>query len=277
MARPEFSESQFVIGYLREYLNQFPFYPSGFWNDHSIKIPSTTEEVETGADFIFSSYSHSEFVQFKRSDFLCFKGKGYLNDDEKDLPKEFFDYYRFKVYNEDGSRQFEKLKEISTKNPNDRAYYVAPLFHTEEEFRERFSFQTLVDNSVRIDCAQFNEPQFNLPAFDPREKHKIVYNNRGQGYMLSKTVNLKIEKGVEIKEQLKTNSVFKSIIELNKILDTCTTDEIGMSKYYNQNEPINTFSFIYKFLLSNYNIHWIPQFNRPNSFQDIIRLTFNAF
>ncbi|GAC1385486.1 MAG: hypothetical protein NVSMB45_14350 [Ginsengibacter sp.] len=274
MAKPQFSETQFVVGYLREYLNTFPFYPNIFWQQNHIEIPSTVQEIETGADFIFRYYSHSEFLQFKRSDFLCWRGKGYLKEPEKSLPKSFFDYYRFKVYNSDDSRQFEKLRQVSLANPNDRAFYVAPYFHTKDEFKRLFAQQRILENSITIDCSQFNDPLFHPPHFDIGldDSHKIVYNG-SDGYILSEPVEIRVAKG-KLEEyyisDFSDNRLINTITELNKIRRICLED--NESRFLvNSDNQTNTFGFIYNYFLINYEIHWIPKFNNPESFQDKVR------
>jgi hypothetical protein len=267
MAKPRFSETQFVVGYLREYLNSFPFFPHIFWWFHSIRIPSTVEEAESGADFIFRHYSHSEFFQFKRSYCLSWRGRGHLSEPEKSLPKAFFDYYRFKVYNSADSRQFEKLREVSIRNPRNRSYYIAPLFHTNEEFTRLFARQQIIENSVIINCAQFNEGRFLPPYFDigTDSDHKIIFNEREEGYIFSDPIRLRLSKGKEIDSASLNGSydslnIEQAIIQLNDLLNWCLEDFKALNDTV-EPENLKTFRFIYNYFLSNYNIHWIPRFN----------------
>lgn len=67
MAEPEFSETQFVFGYLRELFDQ---YKGTRWSPTAspyFSLPSTVKEKATSADFLINLYSHSEYYQFKRS------------------------------------------------------------------------------------------------------------------------------------------------------------------------------------------------------------------
>lgn len=259
MAYPQFSETQFVVSFLREYLNLFPFFPDPFFLFHSIRIPSTVEERETGADFIFRHFSHSEFFQFKRSHKIHYRGRSWLNEPEKSLPRTFFDYYRFEIYNSD-SQQFEKLRDISVLNPNDKSYYVAPLFYSSTSFNNYFHRQVILNNSVLIPCSQFRDARFNPPNFNINDgnRHFILYNRNFQGLLLSEPKEIKV-----LKPSKEQNEFYKSETgyqQIRKILDWCRKDSI--EKYGNDNfkNEYLTISDGIGYLSNQYNIIWQPIF-----------------
>ena len=259
MAYPQFSETQFVVSFLREYLNQFPFFPGPFWLFHNIRIPSTVEENETGADFIFRHLSHSEFLQFKRSHKIHYRGRSWLNEPEKSLPKSFFDYYRFEVYNSD-SQQFEKLRDISTLNLNDKSYYVAPLFYSSASFNTYFHRQEILNNSALIPCNQFLDYRFNPPNFDINDgnHHYMLYNKNFEGILLSEPKEIKVLKSsIEEREFYKSENGYQQI---RKILDWCRTDSIKKHGNNNFKNEYLTISDGIGYLSNQYNIIWQPIF-----------------
>lgn len=258
---PEFSETQFTFSFLREYLNQFSFYPSRFWLNNYIELPSTKAEIETAADFIFRRYSHSVFFQFKRSHCFNLKGRRGLNDPERNLHKGFFPYYRFQIYNAHNSRQFEKLRDVSTINSNDKAYYCAPLFHTNSEFKDYYGRQAILSNSILINCSQFLRKEFNKPNFDIRkdEPHHIAFN-RTQGYIFSEPIAIKIQIGTSEEEIMPPDSKevrFPDYVQ--RLFQSCLAEGGAESEVLNTNNPTES---IFQFLVVKYNIIWVPIFKK---------------
>lgn len=199
---------------------------------------------------------------------MHWRGRGLLNLPEKHLSKTFFPYYRFKIYNSPNSRQFEKLRDITHLNQNDKAFYCAPLFHTPEEFRQHFRSQSILNNSVLIDCIQFQNSQFKKPYFDIRkdEPHYIVFN-RSQGYIFSEPVDIKIQVGMTDTELARpVNNEIRFDRYVNQLFNWCFqagTDKMEEGEYsiLNSNDPYNS---VFQFLLGNYNILWLPIFNLNN-------------
>ncbi|WP_167618035.1 hypothetical protein [Maribellus sediminis] len=260
MAAPQFSESQFVIGFLREYLNQFPFFPHPFWSYVDMRVPSTKEEVETGADVIFKRCSHSVFFQFKRSHKLHYNGRFWLKKPERDLPRSFFDYYRFKVYNSPESQQFEKLRDVSTINPFDRSYYVAPLFHTTASFKKYFYRQEILKNSVLIPCKQFRKSQFNPPKFNINDgkQHYILYNKRLEGKLLSEPKEITVLNAKLMDEPLNREETGSQPIR--KILEWCRWDSSEKKERMNSDFEFNSVADGIAYLSAEYDIIWQPIF-----------------
>lgn len=263
MARPEFSETHFVFGYLREYTSRFPFFPHPFWGYSSFELPSTIEEARGGADYILRYHMYSEFIQFKRSECLTLNVKRRLRSPECNFPDDFFPYYRFDVYNEEGSRQFEKLRDISMINPDDEAYYCAPLFYKKDEYNGHFRRQSIIANSILIDCSQFNTPDFLPPNFDIRSgRHSFVYNTCDSGFLLSEPKELHVRRHSRRYDDIRfiDKSPEQSYIELRKIVNWCIEDagnDISLNEVENQNSRLNL-AFAFNHLYTNYNIIWMP-------------------
>lgn len=175
------------------------------------------------------------------------------------MPKTFFDYYRFEIYNS-VSQQFEKLRDVSTINPNDKSYYVAPLFYSVTSFNSYFHRQEILNNSLLIPCNQFRDARFNPPNFDINDgnRHFILYNKTFQGLLLSEPKEIKVLKpSIEQKEFFKSENGYKQI---RKILDWCKMDSI--EKYGNDNfkNEYLTISDGIGYLSNQYNIIWQPVF-----------------
>lgn len=171
MEADRFSETKFVVGFLREY---FSFLGDPFWLFSSFRMPSTVTESKTGADFILNG---SVFFQFKRSDYL--QSRRGLPSDQRRISKSFYPCYRFKVYNSSHTKQFDTLRLLATDKRNHCAY-IAPLFHTSREFDEYFSQQSIFRNSVSIELSQFSEGEFRGSRFREGATHHIIFNRKNE-------------------------------------------------------------------------------------------------
>lgn len=144
MAKSEFSETQFVFGYISEVYFNHSKYPHFFPFWEYFMFPSTMIEREFPVDFFADYYTHSEYYQFKRSEHLH-QRRG-SREIAEGVPVTYLDYYRFKIYNRTTIThlgQFEKLKDLARVFPNDLVCYCAPCFHTELEFHHHFRNQEI--------------------------------------------------------------------------------------------------------------------------------------
>lgn len=268
MAKSEFSETQFVFGFLREF---FERYKTTHWSPVSypyFTLPSTVKEKELSADFLIRHYSHSEYYQFKRSDRL----RQRLGSRERDsgVPDSFRTYYRFDIYNrrtvdKNGKLrkgQFEKLVEKAAL-PNDRVYYGAPCFHTESEFLDAFENSEILNRSVLIDCSQFVIPplasSFNI---NDGNEHCIVFrNDKDYGYICSEA------------KMIRTERIFQPLIDVPQPLNFKDyllgnlVKEFGMPMTREapvRDEILKSIRVLQEGLLSVYDILWFPMFRYPN-------------
>lgn len=160
MEKCEFSETQFVLGYARELFNSIP-------NVFRIYAPSTRKEKEWAADLILRKYSKknkykiSVYYQFKRSKYynkkIFYSLKGGITIDTSIRPK-----YAFNIYNASGSKQFNHLQRLA-REPRNKVFYCAPVFHTLRDFNVFFSQKNIMTNSITIDMAQQEIQKLRVP------------------------------------------------------------------------------------------------------------------
>lgn len=267
MAKSEFSETQFVFGYLNEmYFRQLRhphFFP--FWE--YFMFPSTLIEREFPVDFFADFYTHSEYYQFKRSEHLQ-QRRGAREIDEG-VPASFLDYYRFKIYNRTTAThlgQFEKLIQLANHFPTDLICYCAPCFHTEWEFHRHFRNRGIIPNSIIINCNQFNLPQFQRPAFDINDgqDHYMVYKLTSNiGYLCSEPKEIKIfpaKMKAEFSKNNKSREDFFRTIDIiyeEFYLKEEFKDEFNKQITENKGDR---FFIVGNYLLQYYNIVWQPIF-----------------
>lgn len=195
MAECQFSETQFVMGFLGEYFNQYRLtYPG---RKPPFTVPTTSMEPMSGSDFIIQGLSNIQFFQFKRSELMRVK----RGDREiaSGLPKSFRPYYRFKIYNSGNIPQFDRLRYIASLHPRFKTYYCAPKFSTNQKFHDFFWNQGIIDNSAIINCDQFNQSRFLPPNFDINDGdlHYMVFNNASSiGYICSERRDFNLTKNI---------------------------------------------------------------------------------
>lgn len=230
MAKSQFSETQFVMGFLGEYFKRYRLrYPK---RKAPFTLPTTSVEPIFGSDFIIQGLSNIEFYQFKRSEFMRIKRGD--REIKSGLPKSFRPYYRFKIYNKGTIPQFDRLRHIASLHPRFKAYYCAPKFSTNNEFFNFFWNQDIIDNTAIINCNQFNQSGFFPPYFNINDGniHYIVFNKTDTtGYLCSDKKGFKLTKDIlketefherGTRENLEFNieiidTLFNSIIEDEKV------------------------------------------------------------
>lgn len=267
MAKPEFSETQFVFGYLNEMyfrqINHPRFFP--FWE--YFMFPSTLIEREFPVDFFADFYTHSEYYQFKRSEHL--ESRRGTREIDEGVPASFLDYYRFKIYNRTTAThlgQFEKLNALANSFPNDLVCYCAPCFHTEFEFHNHFRYRSIISNSVIISCNQFNNSSFQPPHFDINDSldHYMVFKLGSRlGYLCSDPIGIKVELAetrIElVRKQKGEDSFTKTINILYEEFYLKDENKIESQKQYTDNVG-ERFYTVGRYLLQYYNIVWQPIF-----------------
>lgn len=258
MAKSQFSETQFVMGYLGEYFSKLrKLRPH---SSPKFILPTTSVEPLTGSDLIIERLSGLDFFQFKRSEFMD-KRRG-SSEIKSKLPKSFRPYYRFHIYNGGGIPQFDRLREISALHPRLNTYYCAPKFHTNREFHNIFWRQEIMNNSVLIDCGQFNLPPFKKPHFDidDGDLHYMVFNSSPLGYLCSEKKEFEI-----IKEPIyyDTNSGSYDVTEkINKLFNYIIELKDSNSNTYRKFEETATLKLQYTslYLMEQHNIVTIPKY-----------------
>lgn len=255
MEHSNFSETQFVIAHLRELLDR----PKSFWLDNFLRMPSTSTEKHTGADAILGNKKTkgSYFLQYKRSDHL--HSRRGLRIPQKSIDKGFFPCYRFKVYNSSRTAQFDTLRSLARRKENYCAY-VAPLFHTFEEFDSFFSSQTIMQNSVVIELGQFNTGSLASLNVVQGELHHLLFNRQDQhGIFCSDPIEIKKKSGASFRESL-IGAQTTSFEEEVKLVASYLLSEEILSSDILQTDLSEISASIMQQLLFQRNILWIPNF-----------------
>lgn len=260
MEKSEFSETQFVIGYTRELLNSFNYASPFFYN---LYAPSTKEEKKYASDLILKHfkgryYRYSEFYQFKRSKFFnkeVFSDlSGKIVIDTSLTPK-----YGFSIYNSVKTKQFNTLQKLAH-NIKYRVYYAAPLFHTVKQFNNYFNSITILSNSILFDLSQ---PNLNSAVIPLNSNHQIIFD-RTTSHICSDPLEIQ---GILASERdsnpIRENSQENNLEYVVKDLYNFVVDEIKNSELNNNfiAPDMNLFE-VHNLLLSYFNIHWFPIFNK---------------
>jgi hypothetical protein len=254
MQPSDFSETQFVVGFLREFLNRPQ---KQFWLSNYLRLPSTVTERRTGADVIVEGCIGSDFLQFKRSDYL--QNRRGLPNDQRRVDKSYFDCFRFKVYNSQRTRQFETLRKLA-KRPNNYCAYIAPLFHTFNEFDTHFARASIMPNSIEIECSQFNAGEFAALRYRNNSNHHILFNGRDNHCWfcsepkIAKANHAILLKERQSREQIDFISHVDEIFNVLKDMDFPIMDLISETTQQKINIIVDT-------LYRKANIFWTPKFN----------------
>lgn len=258
MAKCQFSETQFVMGYLGEYFSRLRKL-----RPHStpkFMLPTTSLEPLTGSDLIIERLSGLDFFQFKRSEFMN-KRRG-AREMASGLPKSFRPYYRFQIYNGGGIPQFDRLRDISAIHPSFNTYYCAPKFHTSLEFHNIFWRQEIMNNSALINCHQFNLPQFNKPHFniDDGDAHYIVFNSSSLGYLCSEKKEVVISSEPIYFEESTVSSDATPLI--NDLFSYIIDQEDSNDNLYGKFQETSALKLQYAslYLMEQHNIMTIPKY-----------------
>ena len=256
MQPSDFSETQFVVGFLREYLNSFT---KRYWLARFILMPSTVTERRTGADFIINNTrpKGSDFFQFKRSDYLSNRRGLPLN--QRLIDASFFPCYRFKVYNTNRTKQFDVLRNLARRSYNHCAY-IAPAFHTFDEFNTYFAYENIMANSVEIECSQFNSSTF--AHIVPGTNHNILFNlNASDCWVCSDPVKISFNRALFLKEKIYNIQYDLGwTMYLNELIMQLVDSGYELNEAILKYTPFQKMIYIAHTLQREANIFWIPRF-----------------
>lgn len=259
MKKCEFSESQFVVGYMAELIPWYnSLYPLWRWF-----MPTTAAEWRTGADVIVRRYRYSEFYQFKRSHYYDHRVFSSLSPGGTTVNTGTTPHYGFKIYNNSTSKQFDTLQQLARKQRT-QVYYCAPLFHTIPEFRRNHRNGQIRNSSILIDMSDPNIQGISVPY---NSTHRMLYTNT-QVHICSEIINVEKFYTGETKppppeydnnEDKNSESFNVLMTELkNIVMQDMEENNTPMSEYLDVPE------YIRSYLAANLNIHWFPRFEFEN-------------
>ena len=137
--RPDFSEFSYGFAFTHEYVNRNPGLKA------APELPSLIKEAETGHDLKLDYQGHPKYFQFKLSDYLDRRNTIHWQDHRRP-------HYRFRVSTRPRPNrpartdQHNQLKRLA--QTVDDVFYVAPRFHSKDEFDRLFLQGMVTDCSL---------------------------------------------------------------------------------------------------------------------------------
>lgn len=218
------------------------------------------------------------FLQFKMADRLTSSRSSEISQSKLDLS--FLPYFRFNVKNSPNSHQFNALVDLASVKGFNKVFYISPLFvysrinknDDDDAFNDfwRSRPQIAMEKVAWIDFYQW-EPN-NPISRDLHDSHIICYSQdsvlNGLGYLFSERKDLKISKfnSTILKPSTPTPTHYY-IDEILQILDKNSKGgifwrpeiiEILKGPY----SRMNSIRILQNFLLSEFNIFWIPSIKK---------------
>ena len=136
---PDFSEFSYGFAFTHEYVNRNPSLKA------APELPSLIKEAESGHDLKLGYQGHSKYFQFKLSAYLNRRNAIHWQDHLRP-------HYRVRLTTRPrpnrpaGTDQHSQLKRLA--ETVDDVFYVAPRFHTNDEFSSLFLRERVADNSL---------------------------------------------------------------------------------------------------------------------------------
>lgn len=206
--KPEISESQFAMGANMALENRRWRYPL----ISPARIPTQPEEEHAGFDMEAEIKSDTGieplFVQYKRSEYMV--GNARYNEHFSD------DYYRFRITN---AKQHNILTRIAEYNLH--TYYVAPLFHTFEEYRDYHERGAVLDNAVFATSKGLP----GMDSSDESDKHTIAFTP-SRTVFFSEPTEIRSYIGLEnlFLELTEEDSAFSTFDEIQAVFGQLVSD-----------------------------------------------------
>lgn len=269
MASLSISETQFVF----TYFHKLATLQGSSWYDFI--FPSLQQEGDplskySGADLIISN---NLFIQFKIPDILKTVGtKEFYSSNAEDLFNAPF--FRVKIKNEllqgkPNSGQYEMLQKIARSGKS--AQYIFPIFNPEIEcdtshspdywFKSFYTGSpntTLNQYCISVDFADMLTSEFNLLSVN---SHTICSDydtamNKGEVYVFSKA---KYVPAKQFNSFLRFDQDLKNDNEIEKTSEETIQELLGILELkLAENSIFQTVNDLQNYLLSMYNIYWIP-------------------
>ena len=158
---PDFSEFSYGFAFTHEYVNRNPGLKA------APELPSLIKEAETGHDLKLGYQGHPKYFQFKLSAHLNRRNAIHWQNHHRP-------HYRVRVTTRPrrnrlaGTDQHSKLKCLA--ETVDDVFYVAPRFHSEDEFNRLFLQGKVTDNSLWA-------PLRDLPWVSDNDVHYMTFTN----------------------------------------------------------------------------------------------------
>ena len=172
---PDFSEFSYGFAFAHEYVSRNPGLKA------APELPSLIKEAETGHDLKLGYRGHPKYFQFKLSAYLNRSNAIHWQDHLRS-------HYRVSITTRPrpnryaGTDQHTRLKHLA--KTVDDVFYVAPRFHSEEEFNRLFLQGKVTDNSLWA-------PLKDLPWVSDSDVHYMTFTrNQREPWWHSEAVRL---------------------------------------------------------------------------------------
>ena len=140
--KPDISEFSYGFAITRELVD---------WSGQPLTaaplLPSLTREGQLGYDLKFDNFGFPIFLQFKMSDYMKKRNANEVQQGVLDPP-----FYRMYLRSRRYSNQHQLLLELE--NRGNLVYYVAPSFHSQQEFNDNYRQQTIARKSIFVQPSQ---------------------------------------------------------------------------------------------------------------------------
>ena len=159
--RPDFSEFSYGFAFTHEYVNRNPGLKA------APELPSLIKEAEKGYDLKLGYRGHPKYFQFKLSAHLDRRNAIHWQDHGRP-------HFRVRVTTRPrpnrpaGTDQHSNLKRLA--KTMDHVFYVAPRFHSQDEFDRLFLQGQVTDNSLWA-------PLKDLPSVSDNDIHYMTFTN----------------------------------------------------------------------------------------------------
>lgn len=255
MAKSEFTEMQYVLGFVSEFMRNLN---SSTGQTPLFMLPSPYEEQFMGFDIWIEHFSHMEFHQYKRSDYLSNKT---TKEIKRGLSTNYLPYYRFKLYNDSPSFQFTRLCTIADMFPQHRVYYIAPKFHKLDEFNNYFWRNEIIKNSIFINCSGFNSARIKKYLKNNPGEHTIAFDKTNSRYLFSEGIRMYDEYNARYEKVILKGGreSFQHIVKkLFYQLSRESVEDSSKELEISENDVRTQFTWVRTTLLIKYNINMIP-------------------
>lgn len=240
MTKCAFSETQFSFCFTFEYIYK---YISGATRPFPF-FPNTVNEGRLDGGFD---------VRIDKNIFFQFKIPTYHTNASEIYWNKFHNpFYKIKLNTK--SKQFQLLKDIKSKDIENKVYYSTPEFHLNPDIFNHYDAKTIVQNSAIF-------PIENFPSYGSGYHHLIYRPSVDYGYLFSDNPK-KIHK-IDNEELYKKinptirHTIFQQALSLHELL----IQGKYLKFYLNSNEQMKFVRKIFIVLLG-YRIFWLPI---PNS------------
>lgn len=201
----KFSEFQFSHVITREIEDKIIFSNLGLGMP---RIPNQVEEANGGYDVSIHGSIVSVFLQYKLSEKLTRKS---AKEWDKFGSRE---YFRFKIYPDNKSKQHNTLVELAQKSKKNQVFYCAPAFTEMSEIEDYYNNREVALHSAFIHC-------YGLSKITGDDKHNICFRinpkvSRMHSEPIEATIDIGWKSVIELPSDRRYNNIYDFMSEISE-------------------------------------------------------------